>query len=326
MERTRRSRCACTSGTSHCFAGWSGASRVRACMAPTATAAGTTTSGWLAARRWPRTCCRSSRSCSRRKSTRTPPRACAPCARATRISSRAMGVDAARSRVGELALRNGLAPRQRAQLERVLALLEADPHAPTTVRGAAEAVDVHIADSLAALEIDAVRAAAAVADLGAGAGFPGVALAVALPRASVNLIESQRRRCEFLHTLCSEAGVENARVVCARAEEWAEGASANDLVTARALAPQPVVLEYAAPLLRAGGVVVDWRGRRRRQEERQAQAAAEELGLERIEVRAVAPFSASQGRHLHLYMKVRPTPGRFPRRPGIARKRPLGQP
>ena len=237
-----------------------------------------------------------------------------------------MGVDAARSRVGELALRNGLAPRQRVQLERVLALLEADPHAPTTVRGAAEAVDVHIADSLAALEIDAVRAAAAVADLGTGAGFPGVALAVALPRASVNLIESQRRRCEFLHALSREAGVENARVVCARAEEWAEGASANDLVTARALAPQPVVLEYAAPLLRAGGVVVDWRGRRRLQEERQAQAAAKELGLERIEVRAVAPFSASQGRHLHLYMKVRPTPGRFPRRPGIARKRPLGQP
>ncbi len=237
-----------------------------------------------------------------------------------------MGVDAARSRVGELALRNGLAPSQRAQLERVLALLEADPHAPTTVRGAAEAVDVHIADSLAALEIDAVRAAAAVADLGTGAGFPGVALAVALPRASVNLIESQRRRCEFLHTLCGEAGVENARVVCARAEEWAEGTSANDLVTARALAPQPVVLEYAAPLLRAGGVVVDWRGRRRLQEERQAQAAAKELGLERVEVRAVAPFSASQGRHLHLYMKVRPTPGRFPRRPGIARKRPLGQP
>ena len=235
-----------------------------------------------------------------------------------------MGVDAARPRIGELALRNGLAPSQRTQLERVLAALEADPHAPTTVRGAVEAVDVHIADSLAALEIDAVRAAAAVADLGTGAGFPGVALAVALPHANVNLIESQRRRCEFLRTLCGEAGVENAHVVCARAEEWEEGISGNDLVTARALAPQPVVLEYAAPLLREGGIVIDWRARRRPQEERQAQAAAKELGLEQLEVRAAMPFSASRERHLHLYMKVRPTPGRFPRRPGIARKRPLG--
>ena len=235
-----------------------------------------------------------------------------------------MGVDAARPRIGELALRNGLAPSQRTQLERVLAALEADPHAPTTVRGAVEAVDLHIADSLAALEIDAVRAAAAVADLGTGAGFPGVALAVALPHASVYLIESQRRRCEFLRTLCAEAGVENAHVVCARAEEWEEGISGNELVTARALAPQPVVLEYAAPLLREGGIVVDWRARRRPQEERQAQAAAKELGLEQLEVRATMPFSASRERHLHLYMKVRPTPGRFPRRPGIARKRPLG--
>ena len=77
-------------------------------------------------------------------------------------------------------------------------------------------------------------------------------------------MESQRRKCEFLERVCLAAGVENARVVSGRAEEWGEGISRNDLVVARALAAQPVVLEYAAPLLEIGGVLVDWRGRRNR--------------------------------------------------------------
>src|SRR5205085_6231558 len=135
---------------------------------------------------------------------------------------------------------------------------------------------------------------------------------------------SQRRKCEFLRRLCATAGVENARVVCARAEEWQAGLGANDVALARALAPPPVVLEYAAPLLRTGGILVDWRGRRRPQEERAARVAAHELGLEPIEVVATAPFRGATHRHLHLYMKVSATPNRFPRRQGVARKRPLG--
>jgi 16S rRNA (guanine527-N7)-methyltransferase len=235
-----------------------------------------------------------------------------------------MGADGAAARLDELACRHDLRPRQRAQLAAVLDLLAADPRAPTSVRAPERAVDVHIADSLAALDTEAIRAGRQIADLGAGAGFPGVALAVALPATDVSLLESQGRKCEFLRTLCATAGVRNARVVCARAEEWRAGLGRNDVALARALAPQPVVLEYAAPLLRAGGVLVDWRGRRRRQEERAAHVAARELGLEPIEVVATTPFRGSIDRHLHLYMKVRATPRRFPRRSGAARKRPLG--
>jgi 16S rRNA (guanine527-N7)-methyltransferase len=95
-------------------------------------------------------------------------------------------------------------------------------------------------------------------------------------------------------------------------------------VTARALAPLAVLAEYAAPLLREGGVLVAWKGRRDAQEERDAAAAAEELGLAVEEIRPVRPYPEAEHRHLHLLRKVAPTPDRFPRRPGIARKRPLG--
>ncbi len=217
-----------------------------------------------------------------------------------------------------------LSAKQRRQLAGVLQTLEADEHAPTAVRNPEQAARVHLADSLAALQLDAVRAATRIADIGSGAGFPGVALAVALDSARVSLVESQRRRCEFLERLCADAGVENIRVVRARAEEWLEGLSCHDLVVARALAAQPVVLEYAAPLLQLEGTLVDWRGRRDEAQEEAAVRAAQALGLERIEIRRVEPFRGAVDRHLHVFRKVGETPERFPRRAGMARKRPLG--
>jgi 16S rRNA (guanine527-N7)-methyltransferase len=214
--------------------------------------------------------------------------------------------------------------RQLGQFARILRELEDDEHAPTTVRNAREAVDAHLADSLVGLDIDEIRAAGAIADLGSGAGFPGTALAVALPTARVSLLESQRRKCEFLRGLCERAQIANAAVVCARAEEWVQGREANDVVVARALGPQPVVLEYAAPLLRLGGTLVDWRGKRSEEEERAAAGAAEKLGLRLREIRRVQPFAQARDRHVHVFAKTGETPPRFPRRAGIARKRPLG--
>jgi 16S rRNA (guanine527-N7)-methyltransferase len=213
---------------------------------------------------------------------------------------------------------------QQRQLEAVLDVLAADEHAPTAVREPEQARQTHVADSLAALELTPVRAARRIADLGSGAGFPGVALAVALPAAEISLVESQRRKCEFLENLCVAAGIANIRVIWTRAEEWAKGLSRNDVVLARALAPQAVVLEYAAPLLRTGGIVVDWRGKRVRDDEEAADRAAQELGLRREEVRSVTPFQGARDLHLHVFAKVEQTPPRFPRRAGMARKRPLG--
>jgi 16S rRNA (guanine527-N7)-methyltransferase len=206
---------------------------------------------------------------------------------------------------------------------KLAALLDglADPAAPTTVRVPERAIDVHLADSLVALELSTVRKAATIADLGAGAGFPGLALAAARPDATVTLIESNRRKASFIAQLATRAAIANAEVVARRAEE---SSGEHDVVTARALAELPVVLEYAAPLLGRGGTAVIWRGRCDRDEERRAARAAGELGLELEEVRTVRPFPGAEHRHLHAYAKVAATPDRFPRRPGMARKRPLG--
>jgi 16S rRNA (guanine527-N7)-methyltransferase len=219
--------------------------------------------------------------------------------------------------------RFGLGPEATAAIERLLELLERDAHAPTTVRDRAAAADVHVADSLSALAVPAVRSARRIADLGAGAGFPGLALAAALPDAHVALVESVGRKCAWLERAIEAMAMKNAEVVNARAEAWPAGLGANDLVTARALAPLNVLVEYAAPLLADGGMLVAWKGRRDRGEEADGAAAAEQLGLELAGVRAVQPFPAARDRNLHLYLKVGPTPNRYPRRPGMASKRPL---
>ncbi len=228
------------------------------------------------------------------------------------------------SPVGDLPAAGALTGRQLSQLACLLQVLEADEHAPTTVRSAERAVDVHIADSLTALDLDFVRSAAHIADLGSGSGFPGLALAVAIPGAEVALVESQRRKCDFLERACARAEIENAQVVCSRAEGWSEGLGRNDVVVARALAAQPVVLEYAAPLLPIGGILVDWRGRRDTAQEAQAECAAEQLGMRLLEIRHTEPYEGARDHHLHVFEKVAETPSRFPRRGGVARKRPLG--
>jgi 16S rRNA (guanine527-N7)-methyltransferase len=138
------------------------------------------------------------------------------------------------------------------------------------------------------------------------------------------LVESTGRKCDYLIRARAAAEARNAEVACTRVEEWEDGRGACDLVVARALAPLAVIAEYAAPLLAPGGTLVAWKGRRDRDEERRAADAAAELGLAPAEVLAVHPYRAARDRHLHLYSKVNPTPERFPRRPGAARKRPLG--
>jgi 16S rRNA (guanine527-N7)-methyltransferase len=193
------------------------------------------------------------------------------------------------------------------------------------VREPLRALDVHLADSLVALELELVREADKIADMGAGAGFPGLALAVALPDSEVKLVESQARKAAFIGSLAIAADIENAEAVCARVEEWPEGAGAHDVVVARALAPQQIVLEYAAPLLRLGGALVDWRGQRDPEEERVASEAAELLGLRRESVSRVEPFEGVRDHYLHVYAKLRETPDRFPRRVGMARKKPLAE-
>lgn len=235
-----------------------------------------------------------------------------------------MAPEAVAAGLDRLSSRYGLKPRQQDQLRALLEHLAEDAHAPTSVRAPEAAVDVHLADSLVALELEALVGAATVVDIGSGAGFPGLPLAIVLEHARVDLLESQGRKCAYLRRAVTRIGAENVAVVQARAEEWRAGLGRADVAVIRAVAAQPAALEYAAPLLRTGGTLIDWRARSSPAQQAQALSAAEQLGLDRLEVRSVQPFAVARSRELHLYSKVRPTPPRFPRRPGVARRRPLG--
>lgn len=230
-----------------------------------------------------------------------------------------------------LLARYGLSGSAAGQFERLLEALAAEPDPHTTVSDPEAALEVHVADSLSGLEVEELRAARRIADIGAGAGFPGLALAVALPRAQVDLIESAGRKTAVMDRLIQAAELSNARSVRARAEEWAAvapalggGREAYDAVTARALGPLAVLVEYATPLLREGGVLVAWKGARDAREEAAGAAAAREVGMAVKEVLPVQPFPSSENRHLHVFRKISPTPAGLPRRPGMAGKRPLG--
>jgi 16S rRNA (guanine527-N7)-methyltransferase len=227
--------------------------------------------------------------------------------------------------VGALLGRYALPPDRAPALERLLKLLASDPTAPTAVREPASILNDHIADALVALELDAVRTASSAADIGSGAGIPGLPLAVALPRSKFTLLESNGRKCAFIKRAVAAASLHNVEVVNLRVEDWREGIERCALVTARAIAALPVVLEYAAPLLVQAGALVAWRGARDLVGEAEAEAAAGQLGLTLAEVRSVEPYPGTRGRHLHVYVKEKPTPPGFPRRPGAARKRPLGR-
>jgi 16S rRNA (guanine527-N7)-methyltransferase len=212
-------------------------------------------------------------------------------------------------------------------VEPLAAILELQAHdltASTTIRDPRAAVDRHVADSLSALELPFVAGARRVADLGSGAGWPGLALAAALVDAQVSLVESAIRHCRYLERAVEVSGLTNVTVVNARAETWPEGLGVHDLVTARALGALPVILEYAAPLLAEGGHVVAWKGAASDEEMAAGASAAAILGLEPRGVLSVTPFPAARDHTLHSFCKIAPTPSRFPRRPGMATKRPLG--
>ena len=144
-------------------------------------------------------------------------------------------------------------------------------------------------------------------DVGSGGGAPGIPIAAALPDREVVLLEAARRKCDFLES--AARAFPNVRVVCGRAEE--QEAEQFGVAVAKALAPPPVAAEWCLPLVSTGGAAILFVG-------------------PSVDVRAAARVSAQLGggepeEHPGLLVlpKVAPTPAGFPRRPGVARKRPL---
>jgi 16S rRNA (guanine527-N7)-methyltransferase len=208
----------------------------------------------------------------------------------------------------------------------VLELLAEERASVSSVTRPSDAWRVHVADSLTGLQVKELRDATRIADIGSGAGFPGIPLAVALPAAELDLIESVGRKCDFIHRAIAAAGLGNAHVLNARSEELASGAQreAYAAAVARAVGRLATIAELASPMLREGGVLVAWKGKRDAGEEAQLARAAEQLAMRPERVLAVGPCAGSEHRHLHVIRKSGPTPAGLPRRPGMAKKRPRG--
>lgn len=213
----------------------------------------------------------------------------------------------------------------RAKLETVLALL-AEERASVSSVVDERAWRVHVVDSLTGLEIPDLLEARRIADVGAGAGFPGLVLAVALPDAQVDLVESVGRKCEFMQRAIATAKIPNATVLNTRSEDLASstGREAYEAVTARAVGRLSTLAELASPLLKPNGVLVAWKGKRDPEEERQLENAAQSLAMTPEQILDVGNRAGSKHRHLHLVRKTGSTPSNLPRNPGIAKKRPKG--
>lgn len=232
----------------------------------------------------------------------------------------------------ELAAAFGLAEAQVAALSRYVDALLAWPGNVTAIAGREEVVRTLLGDSLALLDVHELRArgGAGWVDLGAGAGVPGIPLAVALPEALLTLLEAATRKCVFLRIAVAAAGLEErAAVECARSEHFAAaggpGREAFAVVLARAVAPLPALVELAAPLLAPGGVLLASKtGRALHEEGRAAERAAALCGMAARPPQAL-PRSPLGDAVCAVYEKVAPTPARLPRREGLAVKRPLAR-
>jgi len=174
----------------------------------------------------------------------------------------------------------------------------------TSLRDLEEARRVLLDDSLRALELIR-RYDGPIVDVGSGGGAPGIPLALALPDREVTLLEANGRKCDFLRTVAPP----NVTVVHGRAEE--QEVDRFGVAVAKALAQPPTAAEWCLPLVRPGGAAILWVGPTADPE--QVDRVARRLGSE-----AVAGLPG-----LLVLEKGAPTPAGFPRRPGVAKKRPL---
>lgn len=161
-------------------------------------------------------------------------------------------------------------------------------------------------------------------DIGSGAGFPAIPLAIFLPDVEVTLLESMEKRCHFLRGVAENLSLKNVRIICNRAEAWGrgEGRGAYDMVTARAVARLSILCEYALPLLQIGGLFCAYKGAKAGEELGEAENAITTLGgLNKGQY----PYQLLEPgeRCITVIEKISATPEKYPRRVGVPEKKPL---
>jgi 16S rRNA (guanine527-N7)-methyltransferase len=182
----------------------------------------------------------------------------------------------------------------------------------------------HYADSLLALNHGLFPHGCRVIDVGTGAGFPGIPLAIARPDMQMTLLESMQKRCDFLIEAVSLLDLRNVRVMVGRAEDMGRGDFREqfDLALARAVAVLPVLAEYLMPLVKVGGHALCWKGPALREELPAGERACQRLGGE---LGALIDLEIpGRSHYIQVINKVKATPAKYPRKAGMPGKKPLG--
>ena len=180
---------------------------------------------------------------------------------------------------------------------------------------------LHLLDSLTVLACADLEGKSII-DVGCGAGFPGVPLAIACPGAKVTLLDSLAKRMNWLEVAVPALGVKNAEFITARAEEAvATRRESYDYATSRAVARLNILLELTAPYVKVGGAVLAMKGAAAREELEEAKSAISRLGLK---IEAVREFPVDGTAHAVIVLrKVSPTPAKYPRRFAKIKQKPL---
>lgn len=184
----------------------------------------------------------------------------------------------------------------------------------------------HFLDSLSLLKLEEIQGAKRVLDLGTGAGFPGVPLKIAKKDLDITLLDSLKKRIDFLNETIEDMGLEGIRGIHARAEELSrkdDYREAFDLVTSRAVANLATLYEYCLPFVKVGGYMVAMKGPDIEGELKEGQAALKALGGELVEVKKV-DLPQDIEHTLVLVKKIKTTPKKYPRAGGKPRKNPIG--
>lgn len=198
----------------------------------------------------------------------------------------------------------------------------------TAVEKEEDLLDRHFADSLTVLRTDLVKPGASLVDVGTGAGFPGMVLAMARPDLHVVLMDAQRKRLKFLEAVAAETGTGNAEILHARAEDAARDRKHReqyDIAAARAVAPLNVLAEYLLPFVKVGGCALCWKGPALKQELEAGRRAAHLLGG-RLEMPVSCAVAGRDWEHTILPVrKTERTAAAYPRKAGTPKAKPLGE-
>ena len=190
-----------------------------------------------------------------------------------------------------------------------------------------ETIDRHFIDSLTVLKTGLIPENGSLIDVGTGAGFPGLVLAMARQDLQVTLLDAQQKRLIFLQAVCEATGTDNTRMVHARAEDGARKSELRerfDVAAARAVAPTNVLSEYLLPYVRTGGCALCWKGPALKDELESGRRAAHLLGG-KLEMPVCCPVDGREWEHLILPIrKVQQTSKQYPRKAGIPKQKPLG--